>query len=309
MHHHRITEINPCVREVGLQHNDSWKHQPRRIYDHELMMCMSGEAFLSLGGRKHTIKPNSICLIPPDTSHNFWVDTCANIYFVHFDFFYREDFDMLADYYDINKHYIRLFGMELDREHVRNNPVFENGYTFPEHIAMKNPEKARNAMKSLYRAYVQHYAGWELTAKALLLTILDAIYAETVNVNAQSYMSSYHHEIVARIKEFVSERFGEALQVSDIAEHVGLSPDHTSRVFKKLTGEHLVEYIARYRLAKAKKLMLNTALALEDIALMVGFKNANYFSHTMKKFENEPPSLVRMRLLTQLTDIVDVGNV
>jgi two-component system response regulator YesN len=62
-----------------------------------------------------------------------------------------------------------------------------------------------------------------------------------------------------------------------------ISPNYLSRLFKKATGEGFNEYIVRKRIEKAKLLLETTNLKTNQIAILVGYRDTNYFSLAIKK--------------------------
>ena len=84
--------LSPYVRKAGKESGKSWQHS-RRIYDHEMMYCVSGSASISINDTHYVMKPNTLILIKPDRIHRVWVNPDTNPYvlWIHFDFTFRED--------------------------------------------------------------------------------------------------------------------------------------------------------------------------------------------------------------------------
>lgn len=94
-------------------------------------------------------------------------------------------------------------------------------------------------------------------------------------------------------KEYINEHYSEEISVAEIAEHLFVTPNYFSRVFKKETGEGCVEYINRVRMEKAKELLRNTLNLTYEVADRVGFRDANYFSLAFKKYTGFSPTEYR----------------
>ena len=54
-------------------------------------------------------------------------------------------------------------------------------------------------------------------------------------------------------------------------------------MFKKQFGMGFSEYVNGKRLEKAKELLETTSLSVRDVAITVGFSEANYFSRLFKQ--------------------------
>lgn len=98
------------------------------------------------------------------------------------------------------------------------------------------------------------------------------------------------HEIVDKAKYYISEHLTEDLTVSNIAASLYITPNYFSRLFKRVTKEGCNEYIVRKRIEKAKSLLETTSLKTGKIAMMVGYRDTNYFSLAFKKHTGKSPT-------------------
>lgn len=101
------------------------------------------------------------------------------------------------------------------------------------------------------------------------------------------------HEIIAKAKSYISEHLTEDLTVSNIAAMLYITPNYFSRLFKRVTKEGCSEYIVRKRIEKAKSLLETTSLKTGKIAMMVGYRDTNYFSLAFKKHTGKSPTKYR----------------
>ena len=91
------------------------------------------------------------------------------------------------------------------------------------------------------------------------------------------------------IDEHISENFG----VSDVADKLGVSVYYLCHLFKKVTGTTMTEYRNEIRIYKAKQMLLDDKLSVQEIALNLGFSSASYFSELFAKSENVSPTEYR----------------
>lgn len=83
--------------------------------------------------------------------------------------------------------------------------------------------------------------------------------------------------------QYLADNYKSQIDLSDVASHVGLSPEYPSRIFKKETGINFVVYLNNIRLKHALDLLENTNLKVYEIADNVGYSNLSYFSTVFKK--------------------------
>lgn len=87
-----------------------------------------------------------------------------------------------------------------------------------------------------------------------------------------------------KIKNYVDNYYSDPnLNVTSVADAVGLSPNYMSKLFKSLTGEGLLSYINNVRINHARELLRITNINVDEIALMVGFSSPRSFR---RNFQN-----------------------
>ena len=102
-------------------------------------------------------------------------------------------------------------------------------------------------------------------------------------------MLSYQKEmrktetVIDSIKNYINQNYNHELSRNEIAASVYLSPDYVAKIFKADTGMFLKDYINEIRIQKAKKLLLDDAHTVSEVASLVGMDNFSYFSTLFKK--------------------------
>lgn len=98
------------------------------------------------------------------------------------------------------------------------------------------------------------------------------------------------------IVKYVEQRYMDDLSLLDIASTFFVSREYISRKFKQEFGINFSDYLATYRIGKAKQLMHNPHLKIAQVAEMVGFRDVKYFSKVFKKQEGLTPKDYRSKL-------------
>lgn len=83
---------------------------------------------------------------------------------------------------------------------------------------------------------------------------------------------------VDRALDYIRLHLGEKLTIRDVADSVGLSPSHFSRLFHSATALSPYEYILLQRMDRAKTLLVTTTYSVKEIAYMVGYGNEATFT-------------------------------
>ena len=84
------------------------------------------------------------------------------------------------------------------------------------------------------------------------------------------------------------------LLLDDIAKKSGYTKWHLQRVFRKIVGMPLGEYIRRRRISEAAKDLRSTNLQIIDIALKYQFDSQQSFAKRFRTYLGTSPSIYRV---------------
>jgi AraC-like DNA-binding protein len=79
----------------------------------------------------------------------------------------------------------------------------------------------------------------------------------------------------------------------ELAARVGTHEKRLSRVFREQTGRTVFEFAREARLAEAQRLLAESALSVEEVALAVGFSSAANFSTAFRERFGRTPTAFR----------------
>ena len=97
-------------------------------------------------------------------------------------------------------------------------------------------------------------------------------------------------QIKNQVEEYVSKYYFDVnLGVSQIAEGLHIHRSYLSTMFKNQSGMGVLEYISRYRLEKAKELLKEGKLTIEQVSAAVGYNEPRTLQRIFKKYEGLTP--------------------
>ncbi len=85
------------------------------------------------------------------------------------------------------------------------------------------------------------------------------------------------------LKRHLRDHLDVTIPVSEMADLVGLSRSHFTRLFKELEGVSPRDYIEDLRLKKALHLLYSQSMTVKEIAFACGIPDVNYFCRLFKK--------------------------
>ncbi|MGV2787196.1 helix-turn-helix domain-containing protein, partial [Clostridium perfringens] len=81
-----------------------------------------------------------------------------------------------------------------------------------------------------------------------------------------------------------------------LSDQVYLSPNYLRSIFKEKTGMTIHDYLTRIRLNKAKELLADDSLKVQDIAQRVGYESTSYFISLFLKSQGVTPNEYRKNI-------------
>ena len=172
-------------------------------------------------------------------------------------------------------------------------------------------DRAEEKLDKLCRAYrlekseVKHvydtHLSTEIPDKELIDTLIeplcDMIRLDRADDNLITFSSvSGEDRLYYAICNIIRRLHNSKLDLGIICRMTHYSPSHISHLFKKRSGMTINQYTNSLRIAEAKALLDSTELSVQEIALTVGFSDANYFSNVFRAAENVSPREYRKRL-------------
>jgi two-component system, response regulator YesN len=103
-------------------------------------------------------------------------------------------------------------------------------------------------------------------------------------------------KVINDVLRFIDENYSKNIAISDISKEIFLSSNYISILFRKEMGENFTDYLARYRLEKAKELLRETKLKVYQIGNMVGYSNISHFCMIFKSMYGVSPSEYREKV-------------
>ena len=99
--------------------------------------------------------------------------------------------------------------------------------------------------------------------------------------------------VIQQIISYVNENYYEEVSLKTLAQKYHINTSYLGQVFTKEVGCSFSEYLNKTKNMKAKELILNTNMKINDIAKKVGYLDTSYFYRKFKKYYGVCPSTLR----------------
>ena len=108
----------------------------------------------------------------------------------------------------------------------------------------------------------------------------NTVYIKTDNVN----------DYVQHVIEATKESYRDKISIESFSEELGVSPSYLSRKFKEATGATYLDFLNKYRVQQAIKLLETGKYKVYEVSDMTGFSDYKHFNTVFKRYTGSAPS-------------------
>jgi len=136
-----------------------------------------------------------------------------------------------------------------------------------------------------------------LQTKGILSTSESVIEVQRV-LTANNTLPQATIMLVKQALAYIHQNYTRSFSLIELSETIGVSKSYLSRIFKMDTGITLWDYLNRFRVQKAKELLLLTDESITEIAGNVGYEDVGYFSRVFHEVSGCSPRAYRQQART-----------
>ncbi|MCF0115000.1 MAG: helix-turn-helix transcriptional regulator [Erysipelotrichaceae bacterium] len=218
--------------------------------------------------------PGMVLIMPPERLTKIAEGSEVKLFYINFqmrNLSYHEDFDQFINdnfpdfcVKDRNKEILKLFEISFQEGH--DHP---EGSYFLNHILLYSILISMTRFAMLDKPRISHSSD---------------------DLNQQD---DYYNTALRYIQEHIEDK----IEITDLADYLGISEIYLYKIFKKHTGESPQQFIIRYRIHQSTHYLANPNIPIKKIADMLGFSSASHYSVIFKKYMNETPAAFRKRTM------------
>lgn len=244
--------------------------RPNGRNDYQIIYVYAGKLHVYIHGKERVVERGALLLFRPHEAqiYKYYSSEKPEIYWVHFTGF---DVENLLERYEIpNDKNVFVLGNALECQWLFKNIIHEL------QVRRKN------------------YAEFINMNLCQVLLLLNRCLEEEIVLGFDDL-----NEVDLALN-FFNEKYNTSISVKDYAEERHISVCWFNRIFKRVTQKTPMQYIINLRIANALDLLHETTYNIIQIANIVGYDDAYYFSRIFKKHVGMSPREYRK---TKVLDI------
>ena len=247
----------------------------------ELTYVLDGEVEHIINGEKSILKAGDYLLVDQGSIHSYHAseEGFANIDCIFLPELLDPSLKNSHSLSDVFSHYLVNFNMLL----ISQDPAKMVFHDYDGTIL--------RILKDVHTEYQTKEAGYREMVRSHLVRIL----LLTLRRLEDADIATGAKKLSAYLTSYISAHYSEDISLTRLSENMGYSLPYISKCFREEIGMSFVEYLQRYRIQQACRLLLLENTSISQVAEDVGYRDLKFFSSLFKSIVGVTPSAYRKR--------------
>jgi len=269
-------------------------HKQRCAEEYIMYIVRQGEMFLTEDKQEYNLKTGDICILDKNKTHMGNKASVCEYYYIHFN---HEDIQLLngereQEVLDQMLQY-RIDSLHSDiysYDKCEDNQIF-----LPKLWHVKHKAVWIKLEELLYKAKQENYSPMEnykvmcaCYVQQAFMEISRGFLDEEKDDLLPAFPSFYN--TISEIAEWLHQEYAGEITRELLEQKFDYSYDYMNRMFKKIIGKTIFQYLTHIRINQAKMLILHTSMRMGEIGKKVGIPDEYYFNKIFKKHVGVPPA-------------------
>jgi AraC family transcriptional regulator, arabinose operon regulatory protein len=238
--------------------------RPQGCQEYILIYCVEGEGWYVLDGKKYTVSENQVFILPANLPHHYGASKKNpwSIYWVH------------------------LKGKKAE--------LLSPGFIKPVTVT-SHKEYRIGLFNEIYETLINGFNKSNLLYACLTLGHFLGTF-KCLSDQEESFSGNERGQGLVNLAiHYMNIHINSKVTLDDLARHTfyHYSPTYFNKLFVKTTGYSPIRYFLNLKIERACYYLSNTSYKVNQIAKILGFRDAYYFSRLFSKIKKVPPGQYR----------------
>ena len=161
------------------------------------------------------------------------------------------------------------------------------------HSLIRGDEKLGGIMEKIFDCLAMREKCYEMEVNGYLTALLACLLRQYTTKGQEPQSHLKYADKLRPAVDHIYRHYHEEIRTEELAQLCSLSLYHFSRLFKKVTGLTVSDYVLGMRMEKAAVLLNHSDLSIGGISEKVGYGDECYFSRCFRRWSGCAPSVYR----------------
>lgn len=265
--------------QVSAYYFKQWIGYQMPFHSHhsiEIMYVMEGSCTITFEEESEFMKKGEFIVIDADITHGLLIETGKSCRMLNVEFTFGAPVGASPSF------------KQVASENASLAALISEGRPF---FVLKDTGEIFQTLRSL----VLELDEQRTDSGMMVIMLLSQLLIRIGRLSACTWLSGQQEAdgYIKQALEYLQHHYDCDIQVKDVAAAVRLHPGYLHRVFKANTGLSVLEYLTSLHVDKAKMLLAQTEIPVDEIPDYIGVNSRSYFTVIFKKNTGDTPAKYR----------------
>ena len=136
---------------------------------------------------------------------------------------------------------------------------------------------------------IEKFCGHEVAITASKILMINMHHQPQTSFSIFQFQANHADDAISRVQKFMEKNYNKTISMAEMAGIGNMSPRNLIRRFEQATGNTPLEYLQRFRMENAKKMLENKNDGIEQIAMKCGYDDMSFFRKIFKRHVGMTP--------------------
>jgi AraC family transcriptional regulator, transcriptional activator of pobA len=265
---HTFLNLEPIESRSKLFNWQIKEHLHNDLY--QVFMIKKGAGVFISDGKEWKIEDNSIIFIPSNTVHGFEFKP-----------------DLVGDVF--------TFSESLYDTYFRNSPNVQLQMSKFNILKLENAPELFLGIKTICDSLMLEMKEDRIEKETAIhlwfqLLVIELHRVSDHSITTMDYTEKRSLSYFKSFQKIIRSTVMNVLSVQEYAKSINITAVHLNRICNQVAGKSALEIVHDYRIAEAKKYLLNTNYTIAEVSNLLNFRDPAYFTRLFKKSVGVTPS-------------------
>ncbi len=136
---------------------------------------------------------------------------------------------------------------------------------------------------------IEKFCGHEVAITASKILMINVHQQPQTSFSIFQFQNNHADEAIAMVQKYMEKNYNKTITMTEMAGISSMSPRNLIRRFEQATSNTPLEYLQRFRIENAKKMLENKNDGIEQIAMKCGYEDMSFFRKVFKRHVGMTP--------------------
>lgn len=136
---------------------------------------------------------------------------------------------------------------------------------------------------------IEKFCGHEVAITASKILMINMHQQPQTTFSIFQFQKEHADDAIAKVQQYMEKNYTKTITMKEMAGISNMSPRNLIRRFEQATSNTPLEYLQRFRIENAKKMLENKNYGIEQVAMKSGYEDMSFFRKIFKRHVGMTP--------------------